>query len=102
MKNSDVNIMECLSGGPKHDELAVDAEGIGGALISHSHKPPVDVGRIADWLNKNHHLIRAKNYLHQDHSRNDQYGLNQTYMSKRSNKGMGATGYSSQGQRSRN
>ena len=34
MKNSDVNIMECLSGGPKHDELAVDAEGIGGALIS--------------------------------------------------------------------
>ena len=104
MKNPDVNIMDCLSGGPiKNVDVAVDPEVIG--KVSSSHKPPIDVGRIADWLNKNHHLIRAKNYLHQDMSRNDPYNatFNGTYMSKRSNNGFGATGgFSSQGQRSRN
>ena len=87
MKNPDVNIMDCLSGGPiKNVDVAVDAaEGIG-AKVSSSHKPPIDVGRIADWLNKNHHLIRAKNYLHQDMSRNDPYNASfkGTYRSKRS------------------
>lgn len=90
--NSDYTMIECLSGPlGKYADMPVEAEGAAGGL---SRKPPVDVGRIADWLNKNHNLIKAKNYLHQDPS----YGQN-NYMSKRSTrgKGFGATGYSSQG-----